>query len=60
MDVVLTLLASFAFSVVAIMALVIAILVAIFILVTLWALVRPVAVNLTDKWVRWVERRTLW
>lgn len=60
MDMVLTLLASFAVVVVAIMALVIAILVAIFILVTLWALVRPVAVNLTDKWVRWVERRTLW
>lgn len=60
MDVVLTLLSSFAVCVVAIMALAIAFLVAIFILVTLWALVRPVAVNLTDRWVSWVERRMLW
>lgn len=58
MDMVLTLLASFAVVVVAIMALIVAIIVAVFILVTLWALVRPVAVNVTDKWVSWVERRT--
>ena len=54
---VLTLLASFAVAVVAVMLLIAAFIVAVFILVTLWALIRPVAVNVTDKWVRWVERR---
>lgn len=60
MDGVATALLTFAFMVLMAVICVIVVVVAAFVCITLWALVRPLLSPLIDAWIDWFERRTRW